>query len=86
MITWGGRVQETQYTRLPVNHSNKSKLNKKRNLPQADTEAAAPRTRTIKLGIDAHPDRYMVVRIIVGDMPQPLPLSGPPEFVLCIAK
>jgi transposase len=69
-----------------MNNSNKSKLNQKPNQPQANTEAVAPKARTIKLGIDVHLDRYVVVRITDGGTPQPPQRFGPSEFLLWVAK
>jgi len=67
-------------------HSNKSKLSKKRNPPQANAETATPKAKTIKLGIDVHLDRYVVVRLIDGGTPQPPQRFGPAEFLLWVAK
>ena len=71
-----------------MNTTNKSKLNRKRNPRQAnsDAETATPKARTIKLGIDVHLDRYVVVRIIDGGTPQPPQRFKPPEFLLWVAK
>jgi transposase len=69
-----------------MNNTNKSKPSKKQNQPQANTEAATPKAKTIKLGIDVHLDRYVVVRIIDGGTPQPPQRFGPPEFLLWVAK
>jgi len=68
-----------------MNNSNKNKLNKKRNPLQANT-AATPKARTIKLGVDVHLDRYVVVRIIDGGTPQPPQRFSPQEFPLWVAK
>jgi len=67
-------------------NSNKSKLNKKRNPLQANSETARPKARTIKIGIDVHLDRYVVVRLIDGGTPQPPQRFGPVEFLLWVAK
>ena len=67
-------------------NSNKSKLNKKRNPSQANAETATPKAKTIKLGIDVHLDRYVVVRVIDGGTPQPPQRFGPVEFLLWVAK
>jgi transposase len=67
-------------------NSNKSKLNKKRNPSQANAETATPKAKTIKLGIDVHLDRYVVVRVIDGGTPQPPQWFGPAEFLLWVAK
>jgi len=69
-----------------MNNTNKSKPNKKQNQPQANPEAATPKARTIKLGIDVHLDRYVVVRITDGGTPQPPQRFGPTEFLVWAAK
>jgi transposase len=69
-----------------MNNSNKPKLHKERNPAQASDQAATPKAKTIKLGIDVHLDRYVVVRIIEGGTPQPPQRFGPPEFLLWVAK
>lgn len=56
--------------------SNKSKPSKKQDSPQANAQAAAPKAKTIKLGIDVHLDRYVVVRLIEGGPPQPPQLAS----------
>jgi hypothetical protein len=51
------------------------------------TEAELPvKARHIKLGIDVHLDRYVVVRTLDGGTPQPPQRFGPPEFLLWVAK
>jgi hypothetical protein len=69
-----------------MNNSNNTKLNQKQGPAQANAEAAAPKAKTIKLGIDVHLDRYVVVRIVEGGTPQPPQRFGPPEFLLWVAK
>src|SRR2546430_122971 len=69
-----------------MNNTNKSKLNKESNPPQANAEAGTPKAKTLKLGIDVHLDRYVVVRLIDGGTPQPPQRFGPPEFLLWVAK
>jgi len=44
------------------------------------------RPKTIKLGIDVHLDRYVVVRIVDGGTPQPPQRFKAPEFMLWVAK
>lgn len=66
--------------------SNKSKPNKKHSPPQDHAETVATKAKTIKLGIDVHLDRYVVVRIVEGGTPQPPQRFGPPEFLLWVAK
>jgi transposase len=67
-------------------YSNKSKLTKKRNAAQANAETATRKVKTIKLGIDVHLDRYVVVRIIDGGTPQPPQRFEPVEFMLWVAR
>jgi len=69
-----------------MNNSNKSKPSKKQDSPQANAEPATLKAKTIKLGIDVHLDRYVVVRLIEGGTPQPPQRFGPPEFLLWVAK
>jgi transposase len=63
---------------------------KKTEETQIQTPAAVangePKARTIKLGIDVHIDRYVVVRLIDGATPQPPQSFKPEEFVLWAAK
>ena len=66
--------------------SNKNKLSKKQNPPQASAETAGPKAKAIKLGVDVHLDRYVVVRLIDGGTPQPPQRFGPSEFLLWVAK
>src|SRR3989442_149606 len=53
----------------------------KPNTPPNDiTQTSAVPTRQIKLGIDVHADRYVVVRILDGGTPQPPQRFSPAEF------
>jgi transposase len=59
--------------------------------PQTKTQAAVAtestvKAKTIKLGLDVHLDRYVVVRIIDGGTPQPPQRFRPAEFLLWVAK
>jgi transposase len=69
-----------------MNNSNKSKLNKKQDSPQANTEPARAKPKTIKLGIDVHLDRHVVVRLVEGGTPQPPQRFDPEEFLVWVAK
>ena len=69
-----------------MNNSNKSKLSSKQKQGQAKAEIVKPKAKTIKLGIDVHLDRYVVVRIIDGGTPQPPQRFEPAEFLLWVAK
>ncbi len=69
---------------------NKTNKNNVTNL-QTKTQAAAAaeiavKAQTIKLGLDVHLDRYVVVRIIDGGTPQPPQRFQPVEFLLWVAK
>jgi transposase len=66
--------------------SNKNKLSKKRNPRQGSTELVAPKAKTIKLGVDVHLDRYVVVRLIEGGTPQPPQRFDPAGFLLWVAR
>src|SRR5215831_15318771 len=70
-----------------MNNTDKSKTNKTP-APKQDASDAenATRARTIKLGIDVHLDRYVVVRITDGGTPQPPQRFRPPEFMLWVTK
>ncbi len=61
-------------------NTNKTKSNKKQTKAQANVSKLEPQAKTIKLGIDVHLDRYVVVRVLDGGTPQP------PEFLLWAAK
>src|SRR5436190_2589010 len=68
-------------------NTNKSRTTKTQARKQATAEAeSAVKAKTIKLGIDVHLDRYVVVRIIDGGTPQPSQRFTPPEFLLWMAK
>ena len=67
-------------------NTNKPKSNKKQPLTQANDSAAGPKAKAIKLGIDVHLDRYVVVRIIDGGPAQPAQRFSPVEFMLWVAK
>ncbi len=69
-----------------MNNSNTNKLRQKPSSAQAKAEPATPKATHIKLGIDVHLDRYVVVRIVDGGTPQPPQRFGPPEFLLWVAK
>jgi hypothetical protein len=69
-----------------MNNSNKTKPDQKEKPAQANAAPTTPKARTIKLGIDVHLDRYVVVRIVDGGTPQPAQRFGPPEFLLWVAK
>src|SRR6266702_757064 len=67
-------------------NNNETKSNKKQNQTQGNVSTPEPKVKTIKLGIDVHLDRYVVVRIIDGGTPQPPQRFGPAEFLLWVAK
>ncbi len=69
-----------------MNDTNIQKTNKKQTRTQANNETLEPKSKTIKLGIDVHLDRYVVVRILDGGTPQPPQRFGPAEFLLWVAK
>ena len=70
-----------------MTNSNKSKATKTRTRKQTAVRAESPvKAKTIKLGIDVHLDRYVVVRILDGGTPQPPQRFGPAEFMLWAAK
>src|SRR5260370_34660261 len=68
-------------------NTNKNKTNKTEAPKQvrAETESTV-KAKHIKLGIDVHLDRYVVVRILDGGTPQPPQRFGPSEFLLWVAK
>ena len=70
-----------------MNNTNNNKTNRKRNQNQVaiGTESCV-KAKTIKLGIDVHLDRYVVVRIVDGGTPQPPQRFEPTEFLLWVAK
>src|SRR5438105_13626052 len=69
-------------------NNNKTKVTQNRIEKQAALSAdeSAVKAKTIKLGIDVHLDRYVVVRIIDGGTPQPPQRFEPAEFLLWVAK
>jgi|SRR5208282_6046656 len=69
-----------------MNDTNKRQSNKKPTSTQANSDAPEPKAKTIKLGIDVHLDRYVVVRLVDGATPQPPQRFEPPEFLLWVAK
>jgi transposase len=70
-----------------MTNTNKSKVTKTQIQKQAAADAESTvKARHIKLGIDVHLDRYVVVRLIDGGTPQPPQRFGPPEFLLWVAK
>ncbi len=69
-----------------MNVTNKTKTNKKPTRTQAINDAPELKAKTIKLGIDVHLDRYVVVRLIDGGSPQPPQRFAPLEFMLWVAK
>jgi transposase len=64
---------------------NKTKNNQNHIATQAN-KANVEKAKNIKLGVDVHLDRYVVVRIIDGATPQPPQRFGPAEFLLWVAK
>src|SRR5437870_45374 len=70
-----------------MNTNNKNKTTKTQAPKQVTAEAESTvKAKHIKLGIDVHLDRYVVVRILDGGTPQPPQRFGPPEFLLWVAK
>src|SRR5947208_9060852 len=68
-------------------NNNKTKTRKTPTQKQAAPEPQSPvKAKLIKLGIDVHLDRYVVVRIIDGGTPQPPQRFEPVEFMLWVAK
>lgn len=66
---------------------NKSKATKTQIQKQAAVSAGSiVKATTIKLGIDVHLDRYVVVRIVDGGTPQPAQRFEASEFLLWVAK
>ena len=66
--------------------TNKTKSTTKPTEAQGNTGTTQARAKSIKLGIDVHLDRYVVVRILEGGTPQPPQRFAPPEFMLWAAK
>ncbi len=73
-----------------MNNTNKSKTTKTKIQKQAagipESTVSTVKAKTIKLGIDVHLDRYVLVRIIDGGTPQPPQRFEPAEFLLWVAK
>jgi transposase len=69
-----------------MNNTNETKPNKKQARTQPKNDAPEPKAKTIKLGVDVHLDRYVVVRIVDGGTPQPPQRFAPAEFLLWVAK
>lgn len=67
-------------------NTNKTKSSKNQTPTQANVSTTEPKAKAIKLGIDVHLDRYVVVRIIDGGTPQPPQRFSPAEFILWAAK
>jgi transposase len=69
-------------------NTNKNKTTKSKTQKQPATSEAENtiEAKTIKLGIDVHLDRYVVVRIIDGGTPQPPQRFEPAQFLLWAAK
>src|SRR5258708_24270340 len=68
-------------------NTNKNKTNKTEAPKQVRVETEGTvKAKHIKLGIDVHLDRYVVVRLIDRGTPQPPQRFGPPEFLLWVAK
>ena len=70
-----------------MNNTNENEVTKTQNRKQAAVMAEVTiKAKTIKLGIDVHLDRYVVVRIVDGGTPQPPQRFGPAEFLLWATK
>ena len=71
-----------------MNTANKHRTTPKQSLSQAIRSDAGPgcKAKTIKLGIDVHAERYVVVRIIDGGTPQPPQRFSPKEFSVWAQK
>src|ERR1041384_3270511 len=67
-------------------NTNKTNRNKNKAATAASVELAVAKAKTIKLGLDVHLDRYVVVRIVDGGKPQPPQRFQPTEFLLWVAK
>jgi transposase len=68
-------------------NTNKDRTNRTSTAKQASANAEGTvRAKHIKLGIDVHLDRYVVVRILDGGTPQPPQRFAPVEFLLWAAK
>jgi transposase len=68
-------------------NNSKNRTTETRTQKQAavSTESAV-KAKTMKLGLDVHLDRYVVVRILDGGTPQPPQRFNPAEFLLWAAK
>jgi transposase len=69
-----------------MNNSNRKKVSKSQNIAHANVEPAPTKAKAVKLGIDVHLDRYVVVRMIDGGTPQPPQRFAPIEFMLWAAR
>jgi hypothetical protein len=69
-----------------MNNTNKNKTNQRQARSQLKNDGPEPKAKTIKLGIDVHLERYVVVRLIDGGTAQPPQRFGPMEFLLWVAK
>jgi len=70
-----------------MTNTNESKATKTRTRRQTAVSAErSVKAKTLKLGIDVHLDRYVVVRILDGGTPQPPQRFAPAEFMLWAAK
>ena len=68
-------------------NTNKNRTNKTSAPKQAAARAkGSVKAKHIKLGIDVHLDRYVVVRMLDGGTPQPAQRFSPDEFLLWVAK
>ena len=65
---------------------NQNKINKHWTKTQALNEMPQAHAKAIKLGIDVHLERYVVVRMIDGGTAQPPQRFEPAEFLLWVAK
>jgi transposase len=69
-----------------MNNTNQNRVAKKSGSLQGRNDATEPKPKTIKLGIDVHLDRYVVVRIVDGGTPQPPQRFAAAEFLLGAAR
>lgn len=70
-----------------MNNTNKKQATKTSTRKQAaEIPEVIVKAKTIKLGIDVHLDRYVVVRILDGGSPQPPQRFKPAEFLLWVAR
>ncbi len=67
-------------------NDNKTRSKKEQTQTRANVSTPEPKAKAIKLGIDVHLDRYVVVRITDGGTPQPPQRFEPVEFMLWVAK